>query len=216
MTGQAPAHPLRLRAADAEDLAILSAALQDAIVPVADMDYFASERMFAFVCNRFKWEVGASSADPTLGSDEDDDALAGTGEARPFFWRTNCGVRIHGVTGVRYQNVDLKQRGRMLDLLTLDLAGPADAPEVVVHCAESVRIALSIERLQVFMEDLGEPWPTITRPDHGAADHGAADHGAADQASDTTGGAGAVDPAAKPDSGAFDETARPSPAVGTG
>ena len=47
---------LKLRAADAEDLAVISAILQDSLVTVAEMAYLADESRFVLVANRFKWE----------------------------------------------------------------------------------------------------------------------------------------------------------------
>src|ERR1700760_3025225 len=49
---------LKLRAEDADDLAVLSACLQDALVAVRDLGYLADERSFIFVANRFRWETG--------------------------------------------------------------------------------------------------------------------------------------------------------------
>ena len=42
---------LRLRAADGDDIPVLSACLQDAVVPVADMAYLPSEARFVMVAN---------------------------------------------------------------------------------------------------------------------------------------------------------------------
>ena len=50
--------PLKLRAEDADDLAVLSACLQDALVPVRDLAYVPSQQIFVFVANRFRWESG--------------------------------------------------------------------------------------------------------------------------------------------------------------
>ena len=56
--------PLRLIAFDAEDLQVLSAMTQDAVLPVAQMAWQSSERRFALLLNRFRWEArGASQAE---------------------------------------------------------------------------------------------------------------------------------------------------------
>lgn len=44
---------VKLIALDAEDLGVLSANLQDAIVRIGDMAFLPRERRFALVCNRF-------------------------------------------------------------------------------------------------------------------------------------------------------------------
>ena len=48
--------PLKLRAMDDEDLGVVSAFLQDAIVPLAEMEFVPGEKRFALVASRFRWE----------------------------------------------------------------------------------------------------------------------------------------------------------------
>jgi len=48
--------PLRLIAADAEDLQVISSLVQDAVFPVGEMKYIAKQRRFALLLNRFRWE----------------------------------------------------------------------------------------------------------------------------------------------------------------
>ena len=49
---------LRLRAEDSDDLAVISACLQDSLVPVRDLAYLPDEGRFMLVANRFRWEAG--------------------------------------------------------------------------------------------------------------------------------------------------------------
>jgi hypothetical protein len=49
------ATPIRLRAEDDEDLKIVSACLQDAILPIGDMGFLPDEKRFVMVVNRFRW-----------------------------------------------------------------------------------------------------------------------------------------------------------------
>src|SRR5476651_2524420 len=51
-----PAVKVKLRAEDEEDLAVVSAFLQDALVPVAEMAFLPDEQRFVLVVNRFMWE----------------------------------------------------------------------------------------------------------------------------------------------------------------
>ena len=53
------ATPLKLCAFDEEDLAVLSAHTQDAVLKVGDMVYLPQERRFALAMNRFIWEKAA-------------------------------------------------------------------------------------------------------------------------------------------------------------
>ena len=63
MGGDAP-KPLRLRVADAGDLEVLAALLQDSIVAAKDLRFLPLERRFALLANRFRWEGDAP--DPSL------------------------------------------------------------------------------------------------------------------------------------------------------
>jgi hypothetical protein len=55
---------LRLLALDQEDLAIVSAHLQDAVVRVGDIAYLPKERRFALLARRFDWEAPPERAAP--------------------------------------------------------------------------------------------------------------------------------------------------------
>ncbi len=47
---------LKLVALDEEDLQVLSAHLQDAVLKVSDLQYLANEKRFILTANRFVWE----------------------------------------------------------------------------------------------------------------------------------------------------------------
>ena len=48
--------PLRLKALDIEDLAVLSGLVQDAVFPGTEMKWDRRARRFALLLNRFRWE----------------------------------------------------------------------------------------------------------------------------------------------------------------
>src|SRR5205814_6135829 len=81
--GVPPEAGLRLRAEDADDLAVISACLQDALVSVRDLAYDREARTFVFVANRFRWEGCAP----------------GQGESARFE-RILCGIAFDEVEGV--------------------------------------------------------------------------------------------------------------------
>src|SRR4029077_14136742 len=76
---------LKLRAEDADDLAIISACLQDALVAVRDLAFVPQDRTFLMVGNRFRWE-GAVRREH--------------GEAA--YQRVLCGITFRAVAGVSY------------------------------------------------------------------------------------------------------------------
>ena len=142
MTG---AERLKLRAADADDLAVISACLQDAVVPVRDMAYLADENRFAMVANRFRWE------------DADGEPVEGR-----IYQRVHAGVCFDAVTGVRQHGLDQKRRGQILSLLAL----AAGDGSVELKFSAGVVIRLEVSNIMCHLQDLDEPWPTQWRPRH--------------------------------------------------
>lgn len=137
---------LKLRAADAEDLQVLAGCLQDAILPITDMDYDAAGRRFVFVANRFRWESPAPEAEA---------------------WdRIHAGVIVEHVEGVKLRNINRADRGLMLSLLTVDLVEREGGRSILLVCAGDRDIRLDVGGILVQMEDFGEPWPTQRRPRH--------------------------------------------------
>lgn len=134
---------LKLRAVDAEDLAVVSACLQDAIVAVADMVWEAEERRFVLVASRFCWE-GCRDAD---GADLE---------------RVHAGLRFDGVTAVRHRGIDRSKRDEMLALLAMH---PVDGG-IHLEFAGGGTIRLEAEGILCHLQDLDEPWPTQWRPSH--------------------------------------------------
>ena len=54
--------PLRLLAEEAEDLEIISAAVQDAVVKAENLNYEARIRRFSLEINRYRWEEGVTNS----------------------------------------------------------------------------------------------------------------------------------------------------------
>ena len=143
---------LKLRAADSDDLAVLSACLQDAIVPVRDLAYIRDQQMFVFIANRFRWESGLRPA---------------PGDFRRQ--RILCAVTFEAVDGVSYRGFSRRDEDRMLALLAIR-PEPAPGGGAAIHLEFSGRAAirLDVARIQCRAKDLGEPWPTPWRPRHDA------------------------------------------------
>lgn len=136
---------LKLRATDADDLAVISTCLQDAVVPVRDMAYLADENRFAMVANRFRWED--SGGPPVAGR---------------IYERVHAGVCFDAVTGVHQLGLDQKRRGQILSLLAL----AAGDGSVELTFSAGVVIRLEVTRIMCHLQDLDEPWPTQWRPTH--------------------------------------------------
>jgi hypothetical protein len=135
---------LRLLAQDAEDLKAIAAVAQDAVAPLSDMAFLPEERRFVLAISRFRWETAA--------------------EAGRVYERIHCGLCFEGVTRVETRNFGLKQRGLILDLLTVVW----QEGHVVLSFAGGRDIRLAADRLECRLDDFGEPWPTKIMPVHGA------------------------------------------------
>ena len=144
---------LKLRAADLEDLAVVSAILQDALVTVGEMAYLPDEKRFVLVANRFRWE-------PPVG------------EARKNFERTLSGLCVDDVTRVQRRGFHPREEERILSLLAIRAAGgTVEKPEaLILDFAGGTSIRLEVGRVLCHLDDLGEPWPTRWRPKHAVAE----------------------------------------------
>jgi hypothetical protein len=135
--------PLKLIALDGEDLAVVSAHLQDASAKVGDMAYLPREKRFAMLLDRFDW----TSPDETAAV------------------RRRTGIHFDRVLKAQTRGFDLKDKDRMLNLLAVEFA-ESDPPsgEVVLLFAEDAAILLQVECLEAAMSDLGPAWPARERP----------------------------------------------------
>jgi hypothetical protein len=140
---------LRLRAADAEDLAVISACLQDALVSVRDLAYDPQARRFIFVANRFRWE--ASGADAREGAP---------------FERILCGVAFEAVDGVAYRGFHRSEEDRILSLLAIQAVPQPTGATIELDFAGNAAIRLTAAEISCRARDFGESWPTAWRPGH--------------------------------------------------
>ena len=141
------AEQLKLTALDADDLGVISAACQDALVAVRDCAYFKDEKRFVLLLNRFRWE-----ADPTVEA---------------AYSRTHSALVFNEVTAVRHHEIPLDEPDRMLELLALVLDYRGDrAGPVTLRFAAGRAIRLEITRLACHLGDVGEPWATPWKPAH--------------------------------------------------
>lgn len=143
---------LKLVALDAEDLAVLSACVQDAVLHVGDVDWRPRERRLVLAMNRFAWEAEAGAA-PGGG---------------PHQRRRAC-LRFDRVSGVRSHGIDRTRRDSVLVLLAV-VFRPSDGPSGTVELvfAGDAAIRLEVECLEVELADLGAAWAAGRVPAHGA------------------------------------------------
>ena len=145
--------PLRLLARDAQDLRIVSSLLQDAVCPIGDMKYLPTDRRFAMLVNRFRWE--------------DVDYAERTGRA---FERVQALVTFDDVLAVRSQGVgNAGQADMILSLLSIGWTAGADGTgQMVLYLAGEGAIALEVETIEVAVRDVTRPYtaPSRRKPSH--------------------------------------------------
>ena len=145
---------LKLIALDEEDLGVLSAHLQDAIVKVGELAYLPHEKRFAALFNRFDWA-----------------AAAGAGKPRSGHRRVRSALRFERVLSARLQNIDLKAKTRVLSLLAIGFepgTAPGGSPggSVVLIFSGGAAIRLEVECIEAELRDLGGAWRAGSKPDH--------------------------------------------------
>lgn len=145
---------LKLTALDTEDLAVISACLQDAIGRVADTGYEPRRRRFAVLLNRFRWE---NEARPSLGG------LLGPRSPE----RVRCAVHFDAVTSVRHRNVNQANPEQLLDLLAIQAEEQRDGSvRIKLLFAGGPEILLEAECIDCYLEDVSLPWAAKGRPEH--------------------------------------------------
>lgn len=145
--GEAPGgRGLRLMACDAEDLAVLSAHVQDSILRVGDMLYLPREKRFVMALKRFDW-LGAAAGAPQ---------------------RAQAGLHFEYVSKVARQGFRQDRPDDILNLLDIQFT-PGDPPGGSVRLVFSggCALRLEVECLEARMADLGPRWPVRHAPGHG-------------------------------------------------
>ena len=135
---------LRLTAQDTEDLKVISAHMQDALVRLADIRFLSKTRQFALVANRFDWESQQSSE------------------------RRRTGVHFEHVLNVKQQGILGLKGDAILSLLAISFeSGQEPSGTVVLTFSADCTIRLSVEYLDLRIKDLGGAWATELTPHHG-------------------------------------------------
>jgi DNA-binding protein YbaB len=135
--------PLRLLAQDADDLAILSAAMQDAVAKVGDITYEAKARRLTIAFNRYCWEAEGGGA------------------------RVRSGLQLGGVLNVQARKIRRNARDAVLEVLAVTFdEGEAPGGIVTISCAGGGDLRAVVECVDAVLADISEPWPTPRAPAH--------------------------------------------------
>ena len=139
---------LKLIANSNDDLRVISAHLQDAIVLPSDIAHLKKNRIFLIQLNRFMWE-----------------------DVEKGVFRKNKRIRtilkFDNVIEVISKNISKTDKDKFLDFLAIESRQMPDKNyEMELIFSGNSIIKIIAEVIEVTLDDQGEPWDTINKPQH--------------------------------------------------
>jgi hypothetical protein len=134
--------PLKLLAEDEADLAVISAALQDAVAKVGDIGWEPKARRLTIAFNRFRWEAGQRQ-------------------------RVRSALQLGGVMKVQTRKLRRERKDAVVELLALTFeAGDPPGGTLTFSFAGGGDLRAQVECIDAVLADLSQPWPTPRAPAH--------------------------------------------------
>jgi len=135
---------LHLLAQDAEDLAVIAAALQDAVGKLGDISYEPASRRLTLALNRYRWEGKGGE-------------------------RVRSALQFGSVMKVEARKLRRGAKDAVVELLSIGFE-PGEAPggAVVFTFAGGGDLRAQVECLDVVLADVSAPWPARRTPAHDA------------------------------------------------
>jgi hypothetical protein len=142
---------LKLIALDRDDIEIVSAHVQDALVKIADIFWQPREHRFVMALNRFDWLAAADAGGGNKGD----------------YRRCRTALRFERVLSCKCRNLDPANKDARLNLLAVEFA-ERDPPAGLVTMTFSGGglIRLEVECLEAELADLGEVFAADCCPNH--------------------------------------------------
>ena len=144
--------PLRLKALDVEDLAVLSGLVQDSVFPETEMKWDRGARRFALLLNRFRWE----DADKAETRKRD-------------YERVQSILVIEDAMRVQTHGINVGDHNVILSVLSIVFEAGTDGDGVIVlTLAGDSAIRVEVEALEVVLKDVTRPYvaPSKAMPKH--------------------------------------------------
>jgi hypothetical protein len=141
---------LKLIALDDQDLSIVSAHVQDAVMKIGDLEYLPAAKRFVLTMNRFVWE-------------------ASTGLFRRHNERRQAVLHFDRVLGVKTNGIARDKPAEILSLLAIsfiEISKPAGIVELIFSGGGT--IMLDVECIEARLADIGGAWEATSRPVHKA------------------------------------------------
>ena len=144
---------LKLVALDRDDVEVMSAHLQDALVKVGDIFWRPHEHRFVMAVNRFDW-MNASDADALKSKS-------------PEYRRCRTALRFERVVSCKCRGLDQRGKDAVLNLLAVEFSEhDAPAGAVTLTFSGGGAIRLEVECLEAEIVDLGEVFAAMACPHH--------------------------------------------------
>ncbi|RWO74387.1 MAG: DUF2948 family protein [Mesorhizobium sp.] len=141
---------LKLIALDDQDLSIVSAHVQDAVLKVSDLEFLPAAKRFLLTMNRFVWE-------------------AKSGLFRQHNERRQAVLHFDRVLGAKTSGIDRDKPAEILSLLAIsfiEISKPAGIVELIFSGGGA--IMLDVECIEARLADIGGAWEATSRPIHKA------------------------------------------------
>jgi len=139
---------LKLIALDDQDLSIVSAHVQDAVMKVSDLEFLPAAKRFVLTMNRFVWE-------------------AKSGVFRQHNERRQSVLHFDRVLGAKTSGIPRDKPAEVLSLLAISFV-PISKPAGIVELVFSAggTIMLDVECIEARLADIGGAWEATSRPVH--------------------------------------------------
>ena len=135
---------LKIKFLDKDEIKIFSTLCQDGIISIDEIIYNKSDKILIATFSRFCWEfVGKKLKDET-------------------FYRVVSGIRICNVNRINYLNKDKVGFTKFINLLSVENL----KNEIILNFSLDITIELLVENIEIYLDDLDMPWPTVKKPMH--------------------------------------------------
>ena len=142
---------LKLMALDAEDVAIVSAHVQDGVFKTKDMAYQPRGRQFSLAINRFVWEEANKGG--------------------KSFERRRAAIVFKRVEAVRLSGINRNDAEEVNALLAIRFTPKGEGPDGTMELtlAGGKAVQLDVECIELQLCDIGGAWESTNRPEHSAS-----------------------------------------------
>ena len=133
---------LKLKAFDEDDLIIISSLCQDSIIKEHEYGYDEKSKRFAILMNRFCHESNDQQ-------------------------RIRTAIHFDYVEDLKTKNINKDDKDETLVLLAIkfeEIKKPSGS--ITLEFSGNKAINLSVENIEVFLTDIGDPWLTAKKPNH--------------------------------------------------